>query len=139
MQAEDFTFSRIASMLLLVLMHIHERKEHLPNLCTFLICSDVPTSEAKRAKTEHGDEGAGGDDGMGGMGLSAAQVANMLCEMYSSKGKMRTDHLSNVFSDKVVTSSLFSLEPMPAASGKAAIIAAYEKLGAPPAPADASA
>lgn len=89
--------------------------------------------DAKRAKTDEEEDGAGA------MGLSASQVANMMCEMYSSKGKMRCEHLSNVFAERVKLFSLFSLEPLPAGTGKSAIISSYEKLGPPQQSAEACA
>jgi hypothetical protein len=63
----------------------------------------------------------------------------MLCEMYSSKGKMRVDHMSNVFASDVKTLSLFSCEGIPEATGSEKILASLDSLGPPPTPSEACA
>ena len=67
--------------------------------------------------------------------MSATQVANMLCDIFGSKSKLRGENLAQCFNEEVVVSTLFTVPAEPLLRGRAALVAALGAL--PPAKAEA--
>ena len=69
--------------------------------------------------------------------MSATQVANMLCDIYGSKGKMRADNLAQCFNEDVALFPLFSAPTSEAlVRGRTAVVSALGVLPSAPAEAD---